>query len=175
MRKKEKDSKNKRSKKSAVDFPSSNFVSDKGKATSKYAPKFSYTAVASKSIPHENPTKLISKLNLPSKYASLVDNDQQKLMKLQSIKKKKESKMKDFLKAQMMLKEKQIQEANEEEKKIIDSIPINIFQDREGRIRDHHGNIINLKVSRSCNTRMLPQAPSTLISTNSEKPRFVNC
>lgn len=91
---------------------------------------------------------------MPEKYASLLDRDQARLAKTRLDRKKKAHKIKDQLKERIAKKEEQIIQAIEKEKEEIQSIPTEIFYDREGSIRDKTGNIVNLRVIFSKNLRL---------------------
>lgn len=99
-------------------------------------------------LKHKDPTKIFYSMPVDSKYRKVIGENPEKLLKYRKDRIKLARKMKDYLKRKNRETMDLIKKEEEEERKILNEIPTTIFQDKEGKIRDHEGNIVNVSVSR---------------------------
>jgi ribosomal protein L14E/L6E/L27E len=132
-----------------LDIPSSNFISDKGKKTNKYAIKFEdyMTSIPTTKLKHEDPSKILHSMPLPEKYRDVMGPDPTKLEKYNKEKQKKATAQRKLLQDKMEERETSIQRKKGEEDKEISMLPTEIYQDEQGRIRDKSGKIITISVT----------------------------
>jgi hypothetical protein len=134
-----------------LDIPSSNFISDKGKKTNKYAIKFEdyMTSIPTTKLKHQDPSKILHSMPLPEKYRDVMGPDPSKLESYDKEKLRKANAQRKLLKDKMEERESSLQKRKGEEDKEISMLPTEIYQDEQGRIRDKSGKIITIAVSPS--------------------------
>lgn len=118
-----------------------------GKKSSKYAPSFNeLKSVPTTELKHQDPLKILHSVPLNERDKQIMGPDPKEMVKLEKKKQERERAQKKLLgdKPEIPLKESDRRKAEEE----VDnkSLPIDIYQDEQGRIRDKEGNILNLLV-----------------------------
>lgn len=160
-----------RSRDQALDIPSSNFMSDLGKKTSKYSTDFGFMqSLPSTGLKHKDPNAILHALPLPQKYKEEMGPDPLQLQKLEREKAKKEAALKKLLKDQPDERQKEKDLAKqklEEEEKLAKELPTQIYQDEQGRIRDKEGKILTIEVIE----RLTKGAQTSSLDINRAKQR----
>lgn len=137
--------------KQTLDIPSSNFMTDLGKKTSKYSTDFSIMkSLPSTGLKHKDPNAVLHSLPLPEKYKEEMGPDPLQLQKLQKEMAKKEAALKKLKLEQPEGQQNQkelLKQKLEEEEKEIKQLPTQIYQDDQGRIRDKEGRLLNIPVA----------------------------
>lgn len=147
-------------KKKTLDIPSSNFISDMGKKTSKYAPSFDFMkSVPSNGLKHADPNKILQSLPLEQKYREVLGPDNKQMQKLEVEKAKKEQALKKLALQASTINQpktqtiqigvKPIQVSLKEEEADAKAIPTNIYLEDDGKIVDKDGKAVHVEVNDS--------------------------